>query len=221
MCFFFLAFVSLDDAYFLSAFVHRKERAQNRHPSRRHRPRGRPKEVLPNGSRYLSLLLLSSLFPLSLRSLLILPPTDLGLRHTYFLGPHQQSVLAKLYTIASVCVFPSFKVALPSFSLSLFLPSILPLSLPYSLPLYSFSLSLFPSLRLQEPFGMVFVESMACGSPVIGANSGGPKDFVSPEVSRGWGGGLSVQCVHDIKCVSSYHRCFSTLLLRAGGRACG
>jgi len=69
---------------------------------------------------------------------------DLGLKHTYFLGPHQQSVLAKLYTIASVCVFPSFK----------------------------------------EPFGMVFVESMACGSPVIGANSGGPKDFVSPEVGE-------------------------------------
>jgi glycosyltransferase involved in cell wall biosynthesis len=30
--------------------------------------------------------------------------------------------------------------------------------------------------------GMVFIECMACGSPVIGADSGGPKDFVKPEV---------------------------------------
>jgi len=29
---------------------------------------------------------------------------------------------------------------------------------------------------------LVFVECMACRTPVIGANSGGPKDFVSPEV---------------------------------------
>jgi len=38
----------------------------------------------------------------------------------------------------------------------------------------------FPSFR--EPFGLVFVECMACKTPVIGANSGGPVDFVIPEV---------------------------------------
>jgi len=38
----------------------------------------------------------------------------------------------------------------------------------------------FPSFK--EPFGLVFVECMACKTPVIGANSGGPKDFVSDAV---------------------------------------
>lgn len=38
----------------------------------------------------------------------------------------------------------------------------------------------FPSYR--EPFGLVFVECMACGTPVIGADSGGPRDFVTGEV---------------------------------------
>ena len=38
----------------------------------------------------------------------------------------------------------------------------------------------FPSYK--EPFGLVFIECMGCGTPVIGANSGGPRDFVSPEV---------------------------------------
>lgn len=33
-----------------------------------------------------------------------------------------------------------------------------------------------------EPFGLVFIECMACGTPVIGANSGGPKDFVTDAV---------------------------------------
>merc|ERR1712039_75191 len=42
------------------------------------------------------------------------------------------------------------------------------------------NLGCFPSFR--EPFGLVFVECMACKTPVIGANSGGPKDFVIPEV---------------------------------------
>jgi len=42
------------------------------------------------------------------------------------------------------------------------------------------NLGCFPSFR--EPFGLVFVECMACKTPVIGANSGGPKDFVAPEV---------------------------------------
>ena len=38
----------------------------------------------------------------------------------------------------------------------------------------------FPSWR--EPFGLVFLECMACGTPVIGADSGGPRDFVTDEV---------------------------------------
>ncbi len=33
-----------------------------------------------------------------------------------------------------------------------------------------------------EPFGLVFIEAMACGTPVIGADSGGPRDFVTDEV---------------------------------------
>merc|ERR1712048_402633 len=43
-------------------------------------------------------------------------------------------------------------------------------------------LGCFPSFK--EPFGLVFVECMACKAPVIGANSGGPKDFVSDEVGK-------------------------------------
>merc|ERR1712113_1202839 len=39
------------------------------------------------------------------------------------------------------------------------------------------NLGCFPSFK--EPFGLVFVECMACRTPVIGANSGGPKDFVT------------------------------------------
>jgi len=38
----------------------------------------------------------------------------------------------------------------------------------------------FPSR--DEPFGLVFIECMACGTPVIGVNSGGPRDFVTAEV---------------------------------------
>ena len=38
----------------------------------------------------------------------------------------------------------------------------------------------FPSYL--EPFGLVFIECMACGTPVIGADSGGPRDFVTPDV---------------------------------------
>merc|ERR1719356_2320164 len=41
-------------------------------------------------------------------------------------------------------------------------------------------LGCFPSFK--APFGLVFVECMACKAPVIGANSGGPKDFVTPDV---------------------------------------
>merc|ERR1712083_18710 len=43
-------------------------------------------------------------------------------------------------------------------------------------------LGVFPSFK--EPFGLVFVECMACRTPVIGANSGGPKDFVSATVGE-------------------------------------
>merc|ERR1712056_1660 len=43
-------------------------------------------------------------------------------------------------------------------------------------------LGVFPSFK--EPFGLVFVECMACKTPVIGANSGGPKDFVVPLVGE-------------------------------------
>jgi len=49
--------------------------------------------------------------------------------------------------------------------------------------LYTVSdLGCFPSFR--EPFGLVFVECMACRTPVVGANSGGPKDFVTPDVGE-------------------------------------
>merc|ERR1712217_599402 len=70
--------------------------------------------------------------------------TKLGLKNTYFLGPRGQDILAEIYTVSNLGVFPSFK----------------------------------------EPFGLVFVECMACKTPVIGANSGGPKDFVVPEVGE-------------------------------------
>merc|ERR1719272_1512616 len=67
---------------------------------------------------------------------------ELGLQHTYFVGPQKQPVLAKLYAVSSVGCFPS----------------------------------------KAEPFGLDFVECMACECAVIGADSGGPKDFVGPEV---------------------------------------
>lgn len=41
-------------------------------------------------------------------------------------------------------------------------------------------IGVFPSRN--EPFGLVFIECMACGTPVIGADSGGPRDFVTAEV---------------------------------------
>lgn len=43
-------------------------------------------------------------------------------------------------------------------------------------------LGCFPSFK--EPFGLVFVECMGCKTPVIGANSGGPKDFVTKAVGE-------------------------------------
>merc|ERR1712232_1497544 len=68
----------------------------------------------------------------------------LDLKNCYFIGGRGQPVLAELYTVAEMGIFPSFK----------------------------------------EPFGLVFVECMACKTPVIGANSGGPKDFVSDAVGK-------------------------------------
>jgi glycosyltransferase involved in cell wall biosynthesis len=41
-------------------------------------------------------------------------------------------------------------------------------------------LGVYPSRN--EPFGLVFIEAMACGTPVVGADSGGPRDFVIDEV---------------------------------------
>jgi glycosyltransferase involved in cell wall biosynthesis len=35
---------------------------------------------------------------------------------------------------------------------------------------------------LGETFGVVYIEAMACGKPVIATNAGGPKDFVNKEV---------------------------------------
>jgi glycosyltransferase involved in cell wall biosynthesis len=42
------------------------------------------------------------------------------------------------------------------------------------------SVCTFPSKA--EPFGMVLIEALACGVPVIGADSGGPRDFMTNEV---------------------------------------
>ncbi len=38
----------------------------------------------------------------------------------------------------------------------------------------------FPSKN--EPFGMVLIEALACGVPVVGADSGGPRDFMTNDV---------------------------------------
>merc|ERR1719181_2604674 len=65
----------------------------------------------------------------------------LGLKRTFFLGPKGQPVLAELFSMSEVGLFPSYK----------------------------------------EPFGMVFVECMACACPTIGAKSGGPVEFVRSE----------------------------------------
>jgi len=34
----------------------------------------------------------------------------------------------------------------------------------------------------KEPFGLVIIEAMACGAPVIGSNDGGAVDIITPEV---------------------------------------
>lgn len=64
---------------------------------------------------------------------------ELGVNSAYFIGPHSQPDLAKLYNVADVGVFPT-KI---------------------------------------EAFGLVFLECMACGTPVIGTAAGGPLDFVT------------------------------------------
>jgi len=64
----------------------------------------------------------------------------LNLQRTFFVGPKGQPILADLFSMSEVGLFPSWK----------------------------------------EPFGMVFVECMACGCPTIGAKSGGPVEFVQP-----------------------------------------
>jgi len=69
---------------------------------------------------------------------------ELNLENCFFLGPQPQPMLAKLYSVSSIGVFPS----------------------------------------KAEPFGLVFVECMACKCPVIGADSGGPKDFVNDDVGH-------------------------------------
>jgi len=70
----------------------------------------------------------------------------LGLKRTFFLGPKGQPVLAELFSMSEVGLFPSYK----------------------------------------EPFGMVFVECMACACPTIGAKSGGPVEFVKPRRASWW-----------------------------------
>ncbi len=42
------------------------------------------------------------------------------------------------------------------------------------------SVCTFPSKA--EPFGMVLIEALACGVPVVGADSGGPRDFMTKDV---------------------------------------
>jgi glycosyltransferase involved in cell wall biosynthesis len=63
---------------------------------------------------------------------------ELGLSAVFFIGPHGQPSLARLYNVADVGVFPT---------------------------------------KL-EAFGLVFLECLACGTPVIGTAAGGPLDFV-------------------------------------------
>jgi glycosyltransferase involved in cell wall biosynthesis len=69
---------------------------------------------------------------------------ELGLSDVYFIGPHAQPSLAKLYNVADVGVFPT----------------------------------------KFEAFGLVFLECIACGTPVIGTAAGGPLEFVDQSVGE-------------------------------------
>jgi len=82
---------------------------------------------------------------------------EFGLKHTFFLGAKPQPVLAECFSAANVGVFPSYS---EPFGLSSGVWSKISFLISFSSP------------------GMVFIECMACGTPTIGANSGGPKDFV-------------------------------------------
>ncbi len=68
----------------------------------------------------------------------------LELQDAYFIGPHAQPALAKLYNVADVGVFPT----------------------------------------KFEAFGLVFLECIACGTPVIGTAAGGPMEFVDESVGE-------------------------------------
>jgi len=98
------------------------------------------KEIAERGEKVITIIAGSG--PLDSQKLYMDMPAKLGLKDLYFVGPQPQPVLADLYTVSNVGVFPSY----------------------------------------EEPMGMVFIECMACGTPVIGADSGGPKDFVKPPV---------------------------------------
>jgi glycosyltransferase involved in cell wall biosynthesis len=70
--------------------------------------------------------------------------TELDLDGAYFIGPHEQPALARLYNVADIGVFPT----------------------------------------KFEAFGLVFLECLACGTPVIGTAAGGPLEFVNPAVGE-------------------------------------
>jgi len=66
----------------------------------------------------------------------------LGLKGIHFVGHQSQRVIAQVYNVADVCVFPSHK----------------------------------------EPFGLVAVEALACGCPVIATKAGGFQEYINQQV---------------------------------------
>ena len=56
------------------------------------------------------------------------------------------------------------------------------------LPVALASADVFVAPSVDEPFGQVYLEAMACGLPVIATATGGPKSFVNvePERETGW-----------------------------------